>query len=295
MTDVQSVRRLVDSTASDFATFGPVHLDVTDGERSLVFWRDLLGLTLLGHDDQAWRLGVGDRTLVVLHPGAQGPVVRPASGLYHLALHLPSLAEFARVLVRVQAAGYFQFARTGRTHLADYIDDPDGIGLELALENPPPVQTIERGPAEPPSIDIEWLAGHIPDGDTRPGLPVGTVVGHLHLRVADTEMARAFYQEVIGFTANNDRRPMEMFDMSAGGTFPHRLACNIWESAGRPQRPAEAAGMRYFTLVLRSEAELAAAVARATAAGSLVERHGSDALVADPFGTRLLLTTSPAL
>src|SRR5438874_11478424 len=81
----------VESTASDFATFGPVHLDVTDGERALGFWRDLVGLDLLGRDGEVLRLGVGDRELVVLHPGASGPVVREASGLYHMSLHLPSL------------------------------------------------------------------------------------------------------------------------------------------------------------------------------------------------------------
>ena len=37
----------VASTDSDFATFGAVHLDVTDGERALRFWRDLAGLQIL--------------------------------------------------------------------------------------------------------------------------------------------------------------------------------------------------------------------------------------------------------
>src|SRR6266496_547034 len=75
----------VESTASDFATFGAVHLDVTDGERALGFWRDLVGLALLGRDGDALRLGVGGRELVVLHPGVSGPVVRHASGLYHMS------------------------------------------------------------------------------------------------------------------------------------------------------------------------------------------------------------------
>src|SRR5437660_9794054 len=86
----------VASIATDFATFGPIHLDVSDGERALGFWRDLVGLTLLGQDGDAVRLGVPGRELIVLHPGARGPVVREASGLYHLSLHLPSLGEFAR-------------------------------------------------------------------------------------------------------------------------------------------------------------------------------------------------------
>jgi catechol 2,3-dioxygenase len=109
--------------------------------------------------------------------------------------------------------------------------------------------------------------------------------------VGDADAALAFYRDAIGFTVNHDRRARGMFDMSAGGTFSHRLACNTWESAGRPQRPAEAAGMRHFTLVLRSAEDLATTIAGVEAAGRPVERRGGEAIVVDPSGTRLLLTT----
>jgi catechol 2,3-dioxygenase len=307
MTTTQPGSAVVTSAASDFATFGAVHLEVTDVERALGFWRDLVGLAVLDRDGEAVRLGVGDRDLVVLHPGARGPVVREASGLYHMSLHLPSLAEFARAFARIEAAGYFQFPTDHGTHLANYVDDPDGIGLEFAFETPPDVRAawgdvpgFEPGDGgrrhwrgrEPRYL--AWLAAQVPDGDTGPGLPAGTIVGHMHLRVADTGAALAFYRDAIGFTANRDGRPGEMFDLSAGGTFSHRLACNSWESAGRPQRPAEAAGMRHFTLRLRSAEDLAATVARAAAAGGPVERRGADAIAVDPSGNRLLLTASAA-
>jgi catechol 2,3-dioxygenase len=305
MIETPSATPAVESTASDFATFGAVHLDVTDGERALGFWRDLVGLALLGRDGDALRLGAGGRALVVLHPGARGPVVREASGLYHLALHLPSLAEFACVYARIEAAGYFQFPTDHLGHLANYVDDPDGIGLELAFETPPDVRAgwgeargfepVDGGGRRWRGRDphyLAWLGSHVPDGDTRPGLPAGTVVGHVHLRVADADAALAFYRDAIGFTVNTYNPARGMFDMSAGGTFPHRLAGNTWESAGRPQRPAEAAGMRHFTLQLRSAADLAAAIARAESAGGRVERRGGDAIVPDPSGTRLLFTAA---
>jgi catechol 2,3-dioxygenase len=295
----------VESTASDFATFGAVHLDVTDGERALGFWRDLIGLELLGRDGDEVRLGVGGRELIVLHPGASGPVVREASGLYHLSFHLPSLGEFARAYSRIEAAGYFQFPTDHRMHIANYVDDPDGIGLEFAFETTEDIRAswgevegFEAGDSgdrhwsgRDPRY-LAWLESHVPDGDTRPGLPSGTVVGHMHLRAADADASLAFYRDAIGFTPNKDGSPRAMFDMSAGGTFSHRLACNTWESAGKPQRPAEAAGMRHFTLLLRSEDDLAATIASAAATGCPVERHGGDAIVVDPSGTRLLLTAS---
>lgn len=305
MTATQSSPPTVESIASDFATFGAVHLDVTDVERSIGFWRDLVGLELLGRDGQDARLGVGGRELVVLHPGASGPVVREASGLYHLSFHLPSLGEFSRAFARIEAAGYFQYPTDHRAHLANYVDDPDGIGLEFAYETPPGVRAswgevegLSQGDGDDRHWKgrdphyLAWLESQVPDGDTRPGLPAGTVVGHMHLRVADAEAAIAFYHNAVGFTPNRDADGRAMFDMSAGGTFSHRLACNTWESAGRPQRPAEAAGMRHFTLELRSAEDLAATIARAEAAGGVVERRGDDAIVVDPSGTRLLLTTA---
>jgi catechol 2,3-dioxygenase len=293
----------VPSTASDFATFGAVHLDVTESGRALGFWRDLVGLDLLGRDGEALRLGTGGRALVVLHPGARGPVVRAASGLYHLALHLPSLAEFARVLARIEASGYPHYPTDHLMHLADYLDDPDGNGLELAFETPRRLGSSGVGPDGPilidaagerrsgrDPIDLAWLFAHLPDDGTGRGLPGGTTLGHLHLRVADADAALAFYRDAIGFRVNMDMRLWGGFDMSAGGTFPHRLAGNTWESAGRPQRPAGAAGLRHFTLQLRSAEDVAAILARLEAAGRPAERRGDDAVVVDPAGNRLLLT-----
>jgi catechol 2,3-dioxygenase len=294
-----------DSTAGDFATLGAVHLDVTDGERALGFWRDLVGLEPLADAGDGIRLGAGGRELVVLHPGASAPLPRNYSGLYHLALHLPSLAEFARVVGRLDAAGYSHYPTDHLTHYADYADDPDGNGLELAFETLERVGSMGIGPNGPrftdadgrshsgrAPIDLDWLFAHVPDSDTRPGLPSGTFMGHLHLRAANLDETIAYYRDVIGFTPNMHMPAFGFSDMSAGGVFPHRLAANVWESAGRPQRPAGAAGLHHFTLVLRAADDLAAIVARADAAGGVIERRGDDALVADPSGNRLLLTSA---
>ena len=292
-----------DSTASDFATFGAVHLDVTDGARATGFWRDLVGLEPLANTGDGIRLGAGGRELVVLHPGANAPTPRKTSGLYHLALHLPSLAEFARVVARLDAAGYRHHPTDHLMHLADYADDPDGNGLELAFETLERVGTMRVGPNGPEltdaeghphsgrgPIDLAWLFSHVPHGDTRPGLPAGTIMGHVHLKVADVDASLAYYRDTIGFTTNMYMPKLGAFDMSAGGAFPHRLAGNVWESAGRPQRPAGTAGLRHVTLVLRSADDLDAAIARAEGAGQSVERVDRGAVATDPSGNRLLLT-----
>ena len=65
---------------------GAVELAVTDGDRALRFYRDYVGLTPSASDGSEIRLGAAGRELVVLHPGAERPVVQRRSGLYHLAI-----------------------------------------------------------------------------------------------------------------------------------------------------------------------------------------------------------------
>lgn len=306
MTDLLPNLPAANSTASDFATFGPIHLDVTDTERALGFWRDLIGLELFAGTADDVHLGIGGRELLVLHPGATAPLLRNASGLYHLAFHLPTLADFARIAAHIESTGYPQYLTDHLTHYANYVDDPDGIGLELVFETPERIGHMRWGENGPDIVDAEgnrhsgqepidtgWLFSHIPGGDIHPGLPPETFVGHLHLRVASIDESLAFYRDQIGFTVNAYAPGAPFFDMSAGGTFPHRLAGNIWESGGKPQRPLHTAGLRHFILELRSSADRDAVVERVTATGRPIERIDGEPLVTDPSGTRLLLTASP--
>ena len=303
--EIMADKSMIDSTASDFATFGAVHLDVTDGGRALRHWRDLIGLELLAETDSELHLGSGDRELLVLHPGATAPLQRAYSGLYHFALHLPSLGEFARVVARLADSGYHHYPTDHLTHFADYVDDPDGNGLEFVFETPERFGSVGIGPDGPElldaegqprsgrdSIDLDWLASHLPDQNLQAALPAGTVVGHIHLRAADLAESLAYYRDLIGFTTNMDGSSMGMFDMSAGGSFPHRLACNNWESAGRGQRPAGVSGLRHYILKLRDPNGIATIAARLESAGRPVEWQGADTVAIDPSGIRLLLTAS---
>lgn len=259
----------VESTADDLLRYGAVHLDVTDLERSLVFWRDLIGMTELGRDqDGAVKLGVADAELVVLHPGATGPVRRGFSALYHLAIHMPSEAEFARILGRLFAARYPNAPTDHVTHWATYLDDPDGINVEIAFETIDRVREIGFVGGRPSIIDsegrrhemteplgLEEVFSHREDEDLERPLPEGTRIGHVHLYVGDLEAAQAFYEE-IGFTRHMDASGIGFADLSLGGTFPHRIAVNVWQGVGAPQAPEGTAGMRHFELVdTRQEGE----------------------------------------
>ncbi len=287
----------VQSTASDSITYGPVHLNVVERSRSLAFWRDLVGLRLLAERDGGLGLGVDDAELVVLHPGATRPKPQGHAGLYHLAIHLPSEAEFARVLARLFSARYPHAPTDHVMHWATYLDDPDGIMLELTFETldrfarydlssprPAAVDATGRTRAATAPLDLDEVFGHLPDSDLERPLPAASRIGHIHLHAAELEATVRFY-EAVGFT-HGLTHPIGMAELHAGGSFPHRLALNIWQGVGAPPAPEGAAGMRHA--VLRS-ADVAGAVRRARALGAAVEERDGGVLIQDPSRNWILL------
>jgi len=135
--------------ARETIVYGPVHLDVTDGARALGFWHDIVGLSMLESGGEELSLGVEGLELVVLHPGAAQSVVPGHSGLYHLAIHLPDETEFARVLWRLIVSGYPNAPTDHTMSKSTYLKDPDGLGLELALETPERLGAWSNGPNGP--------------------------------------------------------------------------------------------------------------------------------------------------
>ena len=283
----------------ELATFGAVHLDVTDADRSLAFWRDIVGLELRGDDDGALSLGTGNETLLVLYPGAISPARRGHAGLYHLAIHLPTEPEFARVLARLFAARTYMSPTDHVMSKAIYLDDPDGIGLELTLETPERVRSMRMTPSGPEIIDasgrhrsgrdpldVQEVLRALPDEDISRPLPVGTKIGHVHLHVADISTSQRFYRDDLGFIDANHFGSGA--DFHANGRFKHRIAINVWQGVGVSQPPAGAAGLRHFTIRFDTPERLQAALGRIDEATPHPDGH----LVRDPAGNAMVLTTS---
>ena len=123
-------------------TIGHVHLTVADLERSLAFYRDLLGFEVTArYGDSAVFLSAGGyHHHIGLNTWAgkgAPPPVKGNAGLYHHAILYPSRTELARVLKRLIDAQYplTGFADHGVSE-AIYLDDPDGIGVEIYADRP---------------------------------------------------------------------------------------------------------------------------------------------------------------
>src|SRR6266516_3668593 len=117
---------------------GAVHLVVRDLERSLEFYRRAIGFQLDRRDDSVAVLGAGDGSLLVLRGDPSAPErPRRTTGLFHFAILVPSRAELARTLLRLGAQG--RRLSGASDHLVSealYLDDPDGIGIEIYRDRP---------------------------------------------------------------------------------------------------------------------------------------------------------------
>src|SRR5918998_1565429 len=82
---------------------GPVHITVTDLDRSVAFYRDNIGLHLHGREGTMAAMGVGGEDLLFLYEEPEARRAGRHAGLYHFALLHASREELARTALRLAA------------------------------------------------------------------------------------------------------------------------------------------------------------------------------------------------
>lgn len=274
---------------------GAAELTVSDLNRSVAFYQQVLGMAVLAQAPGSARLGVaaqpgsGERTLLHLseRPGAPAAPAR-SPGLYHFAVLLPTRADLARWVRQVAGLGL----RVGQSdHLvseAFYLNDPDGHGIEVYRDRPRSEWrwTLDQVQMASDPIDIPGLLDEPGADQPFAGLPPGTVMGHLHLRVSDLAATEAFYRGVLGFDVVA-RWPGALF-VSAGG-YHHHLGLNTWQSEGGPAAPEGSARLTGVHLTLPDEGDVAQLAQRLQAAGVPHTFAAGRLEVHDPAGNRLIL------
>jgi catechol 2,3-dioxygenase len=270
---------------------GPVHLAVTDLDRSTRFYGEAIGLSLQGRENGVAALGAGGEDLLVLHeePGA----LRAGDGqpgLYHFALLHPSRLELSRAARRLALTGApIQGASDHKFSEAIYLPDPDGNGIELYADRPrdrwpEPLEALP--PGGPMPLDLDGLLQLTADDELRRQADPELVVGHIHLHVGAIEDALRFYRDAIGFEPTI-LLPSAAF-VSAGG-YHHHLGLNTWRGRGLGAAPAGTVGLRRWTILVPDEAELGRVRARLAEAGVEHEDSAEGLLVRDPWGIPLLV------
>jgi catechol 2,3-dioxygenase len=276
---------------------GPVRLTVADLDGVRDFYRDAIGLTELPQQNGIVRLGTGDDSggpiiELVGNPGAP-PRPRGTSGLFHLAILVPSRADLARALQRVAEAGWrLSGASDHLVSEALYLSDPEGNGIELYRDRPREEWPVRDGVLQMDTLplDLDGVLGELRREDAEASMPAGTRIGHVQLNVGDLTAAEAFYSGALGFDVTVRGYPGALF-VSAGG-YHHHLGLNTWTGEGAPPPPDGSRGLRRFEIELPGADQVAAEEDRLREAGFEPARDGDRVRVADPSGNAVVLTSS---
>lgn len=234
---------------------GAVRLAVRDLARVSRFYQEVIGLTELGQGKDYVDLGVEDTRLVGLVSRPDGISTPYSTGLYHLALLLPSRSELGRWLLHFLEKGYrLDGAGDHLVSEALYLSDPEGNGIEIYRDRPRGDWEIVDGRIKMDTlpVDIQSMIQEAP-GDGFKGLPGETKMGHVHLQVNDVQKVSAFYQQILGFDLVA-QLPGAGF-LSAGG-YHHHIGMNSWRSNGGALAPSHALGLIDYEVIVPNQSGL---------------------------------------
>ena len=233
-----------------------VQLRVGDLERSLSFYRDLLGFTVVSDAGDSLGLAPGGSQAETLRlREVRGLKHRPrhpqTAGLYHVAWLVPSRPDLGRALDGLRHSRY---PLTGASDHAVseslYLDDPDGNGVEIYADKPRDTWQWHNGrvhmTVDP--LDLQSLIDDAAGASYVPGGPIladGTHIGHVHFVVPDLDAAKQHYVKDVGLDITLEW-PM-LVGLSNGG-YHHHVNINNWAGAGAPPDDPGTAGLDTVTM-----------------------------------------------
>ncbi|WP_407539238.1 VOC family protein [Deinococcus radiomollis] len=277
------------STVSPVLALGAVILTVADLARSVAYYRQAIGLRVLEQSEGRALLGAGTTALVELREQKGAVPSSPRhTGLYHLAILLPSRADLGRFVSHLMTE---QLAVQGASdHLVSealYLQDPDGHGIEVYADRDAAGWEWQNGQVQMGTLaaDIAGIVASAGEDTAWRGLPESTVMGHVHLKVDDLSRARAFYEGLLGLDVVVDFSRQGALFVSQGG-YHHHFGLNVWHS--RDGTAAQDGEARLLSAqVYLPAAELEVVRGRLLLAGYAAGPAGEPFAVSDPAGNLL--------
>lgn|SRR5690625_2187407 len=186
---------------------GNVKIKVQNLERSIEFYRDILGFDILERTASTVKLTTdGKRNFLTLEqPEDVTPKERGTTGLYHFAILLPSRSHLANIVIHF-VKNNIQFGSAD--HLVSealYFKDPDGNEIEIYRDRKPEEWNWHGEEVEMATIQLDFedlLKNATPDKSWSK-MPENTLMGHIHLHVSKLEITEEFYVKGLGMDVVN--------------------------------------------------------------------------------------------
>ncbi|PYE47934.1 VOC family protein [Deinococcus yavapaiensis] len=272
-----------------------VTLQINDLDASLDYYTRIIGLHLHQQEGRTARLGTPDGQILLELREKKGVKYAPHRGrlgLYHFALLLPTRDDLARFVRNALSLGVHVGAGDHHFSEATYLQDPDGISIEVYRDRPREDWQVTEGGeivGRGDPLDLQALAA---TASTTPwtGLPNGTTIGHMHFYVGDLDNAARFYHAGLGFpkVTWSFIAPFGLF-MGAGG-YHHHIGVNTWAAGSAPSGENDAR-LLTWDLVLPDQTTLDRTIASLHAEGFATTTTTDGVLASDPWGITVRLRT----
>ena len=247
----------------------------------VAFYTQIIGLEIQTQTEREVILGAGNKPLVHLIQTNREEAVKSSYGLYHMAILLPSREDLADVFKHIAELDYpFVGAADHGYSEALYLEDLEGNGIELYRDKPVAEWDIREdgrivGVTEELSAQEIYEMGRKVEPFV---LAKDTRMGHIHLSVKDSQLARTFYQDVLKLA---DKFTIPSASWIASGDYHHHLAVNEWGGKKLAKRDKDMPGLAYYVVEVEEKEDLIGIVERANNRGAKVKWLSSNELTVE--------------
>lgn len=236
-----------------------VHLKVHDLQKSIDFYRSILGFRVLENssvENMAFlvsqEIGQDKRSsLLVLNQidsnnrlTSQSSNIKREAGLYHFAILLPERKYLSSFLQHIQNNLDPQYYEGMADHAVSeslYLHDPDSNGIEVYHDRKRSEwvwTSANKVYMVTDPLNINNLLNHESYGTWR-GFPSKTSIGHVHLCVSNLHKAKNFYQDLLGLNHTASYPGAYFF---AADRYHHHIATNTWRGTNILHNSANISG-----------------------------------------------------
>ena len=266
-----------------------VELKVSELQRSLRYYQEVIGFQILQQETYKATLTADGQTalLTIVQPESVEEKVGQTTGLYHLALLLPSRRDLANIISHFHQKNVYFGASDHHVSEALYLNDPDGNGIEVYADRPEHewLWHVNQVHMVTEPLHIHSI---LAEGDGRwNGLPANTVMGHIHLSVSNLADAEQFYTKGLGFDIVTRYGTQALFIST--GRYHHHIGLNTWQSANAPKLGEHQVGLKAVSLRLNDEEQATTMKANLRAIGAPVVEVDGGFQTEDPAGNVVLL------
>lgn len=274
----------------DGLSMGTVKLKVADRALMTSYYSQALGLEVQNEAAAGTTLGRTGVPIIELQDGKGLNLPgRGEAGLFHTAVLFADQAALAATVASAAQHDDSRFAGSA-DHLvseAFYFTDPEGNGIELYWDRPRDQWKWQGSTVMMDSLALnpnEYLRNHLTEDAAAHQVQAGAEVGHVHLQVGDTTLAKQFYVDTLGFAQTANFHGQAIF-VSAGG-YHHHMAMNVWNSRGAGPRK-DTLGLGEVLIHVPTADEVAGLADRLRVAGVQNHHTGAELRFEDPWRNRL--------